>query len=461
MLPYTTRRQFLQAVATNTTLLWPGVGSFANSQQDKLDLLSGLDDYIEQAMERWDVPGLAIAVVQGSKPIHVRGYGVRRAGDKPKVDSETLFNIASCSKAFTASAVARLVDQQKVDWDDPIVKHLPSLRLFTPELTEKVTIRHALAHRTGLPNANMLWRNGAFNSDEILARLRWLEPISTPGEQFLYTNNMYLVIGKLVEQVSGKTWSDFLQSELFEPLGMKSSTADREGIEGRTNVATPHASDDGRLRPIEPYCPDMIAPAGAIHSNLNDLVQWLKMNLAGGVCDGRRVLSQARLEEMHTAFGRSDSETPPKLGVPRSPIAEYGLGWFINEYEGQRVIEHSGSTNGLIAWMATLPQQRLGLAILSNHHRTGLNYALRFRIFDAVLNRPSKDWSEVVRQDYTNGFHRLIREAKAEFDAKRPVAKSPPRALAEYVGKYESKLYGIGGDHLGRNSATPSIRVSL
>jgi CubicO group peptidase (beta-lactamase class C family) len=367
-----TRRRFLQKIATGAGVLgcWSRLSAWGTEPDS--DPLDGLDEYVEQAMVNWDVPGLVIAVIHDGKVVHSRGYGVRRAGSEGKVDSETLFNIASCTKAFTAAVVARLVDQKKVQWDDPIVEHLPAFQLFTPELTAKVTIRHALAHRTGLPNANMLWRSGAFGSEEILTRLRWLEPVAEPGERFLYNNNLFMVVGKLVEQVSGKTWKDFLQSELFEPLGMKSTTADFSGIEGLVNVASPHSSDDGKLRPVQPYCPDQIAPAGAIHSNVLDMAQWLKLHLEGGVCDGRRVLSQECVEEMHTAFPKSDSETPPEPGVPHAPITDYGLGWFVDEYEGHRVIEHGGSTTGLVTWVAIMPEQQLGFVVLANHHQTEL-----------------------------------------------------------------------------------------
>jgi CubicO group peptidase (beta-lactamase class C family) len=306
-------------------------------------------------MARWEVPGVAIAVVREDKVVHARGYGVRGAGDVARVDAETIFPIASCTKAFTSAALARLIDNAKLQWDDPIARRLPTFQLSDAQRTSKTTVRQALAHRTGLPAANMLWRNGAFGSDEILARLRWLQPVAAPGEQFLYNNNLYLVLGRIVEQVGGRKWNDFLRNELFEPLGMKSTAADSSGVKDLKNVAAPHASDSGSVRRIQPYCPDMIAPAGGVHSNVLDMAQWLKLHLNGGLCGGRRVLSTARMEEMHTAPRQVAAETPAEPRIPRAPLSNYGLGWFFNDYAGRKVVEHSGTQNGFVAWVAVMP----------------------------------------------------------------------------------------------------------
>ncbi len=195
---YLTRRRFLQAASTGVVGAW--VQHLAFGDQLASSRLVGLDDYVEKAMTRWEVPGLAIAVVQDGKVVHARGYGVRSVGEAAKVDADTVFPIASCTKSFTAAAIAKLIDDGKLKWDDPISKHLPRFQLFDAELTASVTIRQALSHRTGLPTANMLWRSGAFDGDGILARLRFLKPVAAPGEKFIYNNNLYLVLGKLVEQ---------------------------------------------------------------------------------------------------------------------------------------------------------------------------------------------------------------------------------------------------------------------
>jgi CubicO group peptidase (beta-lactamase class C family) len=408
----------------------------------KPSALDNLDGYVEKAMTRWEVPGLAIAVVKDGELILARGYGVRALGDAAPVDAETVFPIASCTKAFTSAAIARLVDDGKLQWDDRIAKHLPAFQPSSPQLTSRVTIRHALTHRTGLPTANMLWRNGAFGSQEIIARLRWFEPVAAPGERFLYNNNLYLVVGQVVEQLSGGKWNDFLHNELFAPLGMKSTVAGSSALRGLNNVAEPHATDAGKLQRIARHCPHAIAPAGAIHSNVLDMAQWLMLHLEAGRSGGRQVLSAARMAEMHAAPQPIAAQAPGDAKIPRAPIGSYGLGWFFNDYAGRKVVEHSGTQTGFVSWIAMMPEARLGLVILANHHRTGLNSALRSWLFDALLGRPERDWSEAVRADYANGYQRLLREAKTQFEGKRPPAAPPPRPLSEYAGAYESELYG-------------------
>jgi CubicO group peptidase (beta-lactamase class C family) len=440
--PQTSRRRFLQTAVAGAAILNGANGDPVQGSQDRTGRLDGLDGYVESAMARWETPGLALAIVEGGRVIRARGYGVRHIGTDAKVDAQTVFSLASCTKAFTATALAKLVDQGKLGWDDPIREHLPDFRLIEADLTSKITIRHALTHRTGLPSANMLWRNGAFSSDEIRTRLRWLQPVAAPGARFLYNNNLYLVAGKLVEHVSGRSWRDFLHEELLEPLDMNTTFADSIAIRCLSNVAAPHATDAGRLHAIPRFCPDTIAPAGAVHSNVLDMANWLVLHLGGGTFNGKQVLTSTRMQEMHKTPQRTEPEPRVKPRGPRAPISNYGLGWFFNDYAGQTVVEHSGTQNGFVSWVAMIPKERLGLVILANHHRTELNAALRSWILDALLGRPERDWSESVRTDYANGYQRLLQEAKAQFETKRPPPMSPSRPIAEYAGIYESQLFG-------------------
>jgi hypothetical protein len=198
---------------------------------------------------------------------------------------------------------------------------------------------------------------------------------------------------------------------------------------------------DGQVKAVERYCPDVIAPAGAIHSTAADMAQWLIMHLDRGRLGGHELLSAERVDEMHAPVEPPLAE-PSTIVVPKAAISRYGLGWFVNEHAGKKVVEHSGVQNGIVSWMAIMPKERLGVVVLSNHHQTGINSALRSWIFDRLLGRPEFDWSIAVRKDYTQGWQKLLREAKAEFEAKRPPEKPPSRPLAEYVGRYESQVYG-------------------
>jgi CubicO group peptidase (beta-lactamase class C family) len=405
-------------------------------------VLSGLDEYCQQAIADWQVPGIAVAVIRDGKLSLARGYGVRELGKDASVDENTIFDIASCTKSFTAAMVGKLVDQNKLRWDDTLIKHVPFLVIPTQGRDAEVTIRHALQHRTGLPTANMLWRSGELDAEEILRRVRFLKPVAAPGDRLIYNNVMYLAAGKAAEHASGKSWSDFVTEEFFEPLGMKSSLADSSTLKSFGNVAEPHATIDGQVKAIERSNDDVIAPAGAIYSSAADMARWLIMHLDRGRFGGHELLTAGRVDEMHTPVEPPPAK-PSTKGVPKAPISRYGMGWFVNEHAGEKVVEHAGSGIGFVSWMAIMPKERLGVVILSNHKGTGINYALRFWIFDRLLGRPDFDWSSSVRKDYTEGGQRLLREAQARFDAKRPPEKPPSRPLADYAGSYESRLYGM------------------
>lgn len=430
-----TRRELLTAAASGTLGLV--VGRSAESAGS--DSLRELDRYCQEALATWQVPGMAIAVIRDGKLLLARGYGVRELGKKEAVDENSVFSIASCTKSFTAAMVGKLVDQGKLAWEDPLARFIPQLN--RPDGDPAPTLRHALQHRTGFPAANMLWRSGEFDSGEILRRTAFLKPVAGPGEKILYSNVMYLVAAKAAESACGKSWSDFVDQELFAPLGMQSSTTGSSRLKALGNVAAPHATVDGRVRVIPRYCPESVAPAGAIHSTAADMARWLVLHLNRGKNGERVLLSAARIDEMH-APAISPSEPRAEKAVPKAPISQYGMGWFTNEFGGKRVVEHSGTQNGLVSWMSIMPAERLGVVILSNHHQTGINMALRSWIFDRLLGRPDYDWSSAVRGDYTRGCQRLLREAKTAFDEKRPRETPPSLPLMDYAGEYESRLYG-------------------
>jgi CubicO group peptidase (beta-lactamase class C family) len=346
-----TRRYFVGLGVAGATALQGGLSNHvaANSNRARLaEEIPGLDEYFQQAIADWKVPGLALAIVRDGKVIVAKGYGVREVGKEATVDESTLFPIASCTKSFTAAMVGKLVDQKKLKWDDPISKHVPSLVIPTLDENIQPTLRHALQHRSGIPNANFLWRTGEFEADEILRRIRFLKPHAAPGAKLVYNNIMYLAAGKAAEHASGKSWGDFITAEFFKPLGMKNSvcfgprdfavqdeTKRQNGLpDGSTfsrfeNVAEPHAINNGMVQKIERHCPNVIAPAGGIHSTVSDMARWLIMHMDRGRFDGRELLSQKRVDELHTPVEPPPSD-PSKKNVPKAPISKYGLGTAAN-----------------------------------------------------------------------------------------------------------------------------------
>src|SRR5262245_9848125 len=263
------------------------------------DPLAGIDAYIEEAMARWEVPGLAIAVVKDGDLVIARGYGVCEIGSDRRVSQDTVFSIASCTKSFTAACIGMLVDEGKLQWDDPVKKHLPDFAVADPYVSEHVTIRDLLCHRTGLVRGDLLFVKGDFSAGEILSRAQFLEQAAPFRTKFTYNNVMYGVLGRIVAEKSGKTWETFVTERIIEPLGMRSTTVARMALPADRRAAR-HRTYDGKVQPLRtPIHDDLLAPAGAIHSSVVDMATWLKFHLRDGEHDGRRLITADTMREMH------------------------------------------------------------------------------------------------------------------------------------------------------------------
>ncbi|MBW3571804.1 MAG: beta-lactamase family protein, partial [Gemmatimonadetes bacterium] len=214
----------------------------AEAQQGPLD---GLAAYVQQGMRDWSVPGLALAVVKDDSVVMMRGFGTRTVGRDEPVDAHTSFAIASTTKAFTATAIAMLVDEGKVRWDDPVSLHVPGFQLANPGLGSELTVRDLLTHRTGLPTLDFLWYASGSSSEEILRRMRFVRPFAAPRSRYMYNNNAYMVAGLVVQSASGMPWSEFVRRRILEPLGMRETLTGFRGLDARGNVATPHLEVDG------------------------------------------------------------------------------------------------------------------------------------------------------------------------------------------------------------------------
>lgn len=399
-----------------------------------------LDSYVEEAMKLWKVPGLSIAIVMNGDVVLARGYGVCRAGEQERVTEDTLFAIASCTKSFTATAIGLLVDEKKLQWDDRVREHIPDFQLSDPFVTRETTVRDLLAHRTGLELADLLWSKDEFTSDDIMRRLRYVKPKRSFRSRFTYNNLMYLVAGQVIEKSSGRSWDKFVHESVLAPLQMNSTTM---AFPVDAQIALPHGEVDGKLINIDvdQNYARAIAPAGSMWSNATDMAKWVRSNLRNKKDAPRGLLRPATLREMQSP----QVIIPVRDGGTRYPAKEYssyGLGWFVEDYRGKKLVRNGGSTNGFIAWVAMLPRERFGFVILANSHRTGINFALHHRILDEYLGEPAKDWSTIVRNDFTNGFYRMLRESRATYAKKRQTDTQPESPLPNYAGTYRNRLFG-------------------
>lgn len=412
-----------------------GMGTQAQAQ------LSGLDDYIERARQAWEVPGVAVAIVHNDSVVYARGFGVRELGKPGVVDANTIFAIASTTKAFTAALVGTLVDERKVRWDDPVTVHYPGFRLADPYITYEITLRDILSHRSGLPRGDLLWYLSPYDRPEVIRRLRFLEPNTSFRSAYGYQNIMFLTAGQVVEAVARESWDDALKRRILTPLGMTSTSTSVTALRGAANLATPHDRIAGRVQPIRWPNYDNLAGAGAINSTVSDMARWLRMQLNGGTFGGARIISDSVMREMHTPqtvirMGRETQEL-----FPQTHFMAYGMGWSLRDYRGRKLIGHGGVLDGMRTEVLLAPEERLGVVVMANLDGTNLPNAIAFRVIDSYLGEPVRDWSEAYLKLYRLGRQRAD-SAERKLQEERVPATQPRFALGEYVGTYADSLYG-------------------
>ncbi|HLF82769.1 MAG TPA: serine hydrolase [Blastocatellia bacterium] len=399
------------------------------------------DEYVNRALKDWDVPGLAIAIVKNDQIVFARGYGVRKLGDPTPVDEKTLFAIGSSSKAFTSASIGMLVDESKLKWDDPATKYLPGFQLFDPYVTRELTVRDLLCHRSGLERGDFLWYGTSYSRDEIVQRVRYLKPTWSLRSKFGYQNIMYLAAGQIVAGVSGKRWDDFIRDRIFKPLGMASSSTSINDLKNASDVATPHAKIDGKIESIPWRNIDNIAPAGSINSNVVDMAQWVRLQLGEGVYKGQRLISSGGAKEMHTAQTVIRMEPPWTIFYSDAHFLNYGLGWFLHDHRGRKVVEHGGNIDGMSALVAMIPEEKLGVVILTNMNGTPLPGAIASRVYDLYLGAQPRDYSADMLKTY-NAFLEQGKQAQKKIEESRVKGTSPTLALDQYAGAYKDEMYG-------------------
>lgn len=404
--------------------------------------LAGLDEYVQKGMRDWEVPGLAIAVVKDDKVAYMKSFGVRKLGEQTPVDEHTIFAIGSATKAFTATALGMLVDDGKIKWDDPVLSRLPGFRLADSYLTGTVTIRDLLSHRTGVAANNAVFWQTQFSRDELIDHLQYLDVQSGLRTHFEYNNLMYLTAGQIVPRVSGESWEQFVRERIFVPLGMNSSAAVVADIRDRENVATPHLKIENKIQPIPLIDLTNVAPAGSIHSNLLDMVRWVRLQLSDGTVEGKKLLNSSTLEEMHTPQIFIPQEPPFSFFFMDSHFSAYGLGWMLSDYHGHKIVQHGGDTDGMASMVAMIPDQKLGIVVLTNLEGPWLRSAVMYRVFDAYLGLPATDWNTkyltTAKRDDDREEAAL---AKLQGDPQIPGTR-PSLPLSEYAGEYADPLYG-------------------
>ncbi|HYV03645.1 MAG TPA: serine hydrolase [Blastocatellia bacterium] len=430
-----------------------------------------LDAFAARVLKEFDVPGLGVAIVKDGKVVVAKGYGVRKLGDPAPVDENTLFGIASNTKAFTSALLAMLVDEGKITWDDPVIKHLPGFQLYDPYVTREMTIRDLLTHRSGLglgAGDLLWWPPTDYSRDEIVRRFRFVKPATSFRSRYAYDNVLYLVAGQVIAAVAGKSWDDVIKERIFTPLGMTTSNTRGAALSEPGNVAAPHVKLGDRVQTVSPMALDNVAPCGAINSSVGEMAKWLIAQLSRGqLGEGRRLFSERQSREMWSAQTITPlSEPPPHLAGLRSNFSAYGLGWGLSEYRGLKTVSHTGGLLGYVSKVTLVPDLDLGVVVLTNQQSGGAFSALSYRILDHFMNAPATDWVAAFKKSEEMGAARAA-EVEKRLASTRAADSKPSLALAKYAGRYNDAWYGdatisLENDKLVlRFSHTPALVANL
>ena len=405
--------------------------------------LKRIHTFIDTAMKIWNIPGVGIGIVKNGKVIYAEGLGVKSIKDKTPVTPNTLFGIASCSKAFTALGIGILADSGKIDWDKPVRTYYPAFKLRDDFASERMTLRDMVTHKSGLPRHDMLWYGTIMSREELVERLQYLEPTKDFRSDYQYQNLMFMTAGYIAGIVNGTTWEEFTKEKILKPLKMNSTNFSVNDSKKSNDYAMPHQiGGDEKLRQIELFNVDELGPAGSINSTINDMLNWVQLHLNKGKFEGKQIISESQIIKMHTPnmFVKGLSSYPKEIS-----IESYGLGWSISYYRGHYRVEHGGLIDGFASKVMLFPLDSIGIVVLTNLGGNSLPGITCQYAFDLLMNLDPLDWLGRVKG--------RIEEAKKKEKEKKPEERKPDTKpshnLIDYAGEYEHPGYGkifITGD---------------
>jgi CubicO group peptidase (beta-lactamase class C family) len=430
-----------------------------------------LDNVAERARKEFNVPGIAVAIVKDGQVVVSKGYGVRKLGDPAPVTPHTIFGIASNSKLFTSAALGMLVDEGKLDWDDRVVDRFPGFQMSDAYVTREMRIRDLLCHRSGLTLGAgdlLFWPGSDLTASQINYRLRFVPLGTSFRSAYAYDNVLYNVAGAVIQQVSGKPWSEFIRERFFAPLNMRDSKTSIRDIDASTDVVAPHALEDGKLRALEHSPLDNNAPAGAIVSSVDDMSRWVITLLnKGAIGNGKRLFSEQQARTLWTPLTILPiGDASPELADVRPHFADYAMGEVLQDYRGHLIAWHTGGLHGMVSIVAMLPESNIGVVILTNQEEEGAFQSIAYTVLDHYLGAPPKDWvgafAAISKRQKEDG-EKAVRDAAG----KRDLHSKPSLSLDSYSGRYRDPWYGdvvveTKGDGLAiRFTHTPALTGKL
>jgi len=411
---------------------------------------SYIDSIVQRSLTTMPQAGVAVAVVQNGKVVHCKGYGVKSAETMEAVNENTLFCIASNSKAFTASAIGILVDQGKIKWDDKVVDYIPEFKMYDDYVTKNFTITDLLTHRSGLglgAGDLMFIPDGAdFTIDDIVRSFQYQKATSAFRTKYDYDNLLYIVAGEIIHRVSGKPWDEFIETEIFNPIGMKSSVAYRQNLKNQKSVALPHSSEGGKVEVLTPHHDDLkiFGAAGGIHASVDDLSKWMLVNLNEGKYGKglkEELISKKSLGMQWKAHTNIYFNAQPKGGY-NTHYRAYGLGWFLTDHQGYTIVSHTGGMPGMLSQTILIPELEAGLVVLTNAAPGGYSFVtVANEIKDELIGAKDRDWVMEAK----SWIEHSESDADSVLDAVWAKSKANDQSKVNrsaFLGNYEDNWFG-------------------
>ncbi len=406
-----------------------------------------VDQLTERVLKTFDVPGIAVAIIKDCKVIHSKGYGVRSLNTQQKVDENTLFGIASNSKAYTAAALGMLVDEKKILWDDKVTQYIPEFKMYNPWVTEEFTIKDLLTHRSGLglgAGDLMMWPDSSnFTKADIIHNLRYLKPVSSFRTKYDYDNNLYIVAGEIVARASGMSWEDFVEKRIMQPLGFMASAASIARLKSKSNVIDPHAPVNGKVQVIKIDWSETANAAGGIYSNLTDMSKWVIMQLNHGKF-GEGLSKQLFSEEVQQEMWTPQTIIPVKGPTPyNTHFSSYVLGWFLSDVKGYLQATHTGGLAGIVTQVTLIPELKLGIIVFTNQQVGQAFVSITNTIKDSYLGMPKKDRVKEYQDRWLAGnaeAKKITDQVWKDIEAQKTASTTID--VSQYAGIYTDSWFG-------------------
>ena len=420
------------------------ISSQAAAQKPEIEQkLKGFDSEMEKILKDWNVPGCGVGIVMKNKLVFAKGYGYRDLEKKLPVTPNTLFQIASNTKLFTATSIGLLVTEGKLDWDKPIKNYVPQIQFYNDELNAHVTIRDMLSHRTGISRHDGIWYKSDFSRQELFDRLKYLEPSIPLRQGYLYNNLMYAAAGSIVEILSGQLWEDFVNARIFKPLDMTHSLFVTEEMQKQNDFMSPYYEkrDTTTLVRYPFYTKQQgIGPAGSIITSITDLSHWLVAQMNAGKYNNQQIIPASVVLETLQPAGLTASVPDKYFEVINSM---YGMGRGTLSYKGHYRTQHGGAIGGIYSQLSFMPADSIGVIVFVNAaHGGSLPGIITNIVYDKLLSLGDTPWSERYLKDYLKNKI-ADKESRKKQDVDRVPNTKPSHALTEYAGLYEDPAYGF------------------